>query len=52
MAAWIPIGTSLAIFDLQIAQILPTKFQSIGLLVQKKKRKIEFKDGRHGGYLG
>ena len=31
--------------------MLPTKFQ-IGLLVQEKKRKIDFQDGRHGGHLG
>ena len=27
-------------------------FKSIGLLVQKKKRKIDFQDGSHGGHLG
>ena len=32
--------------------MLPTKFQSIGLSVQEKKRKIDFKDGGHGGHLG
>ena len=26
--------------------------ESIGLLVQEKKRKIDFQDGRHGGHLG
>ena len=32
--------------------MLPTKFGSIGLLVQEKKRKINFQDGGHGGHLG
>ena len=32
--------------------MLLTKFQSIGLSVQEKKRKIDFKDGGHGGHLG
>ena len=27
-------------------------FKSIGLSVQEKKRKIDFQDGHHGGYLG
>ena len=32
--------------------MLPTKFESIGLLVQEKKRKIDFQDGSHDGHLG
>ena len=32
--------------------MIPTKFQVSFLLVQEKKRKIEFQDGRHGGHLG
>ena len=40
----------LAIFDLQDTQMLPS--ESIGLLVQEKKRKIDFQDGGHGGHLG
>ena len=43
-----PIGTILAIFDLQVTPMLPSKF---GLSVQEKKRKIDFQDGRHG-HLG
>ena len=35
----------LAIFDLQVTQMLPTK--SNGLSVQEKKRKIDFQDGCH-----
>ena len=31
---------------------LISSFKSIGLLFQEKKHKIEFQDGRHGGYLG
>ena len=27
-------------------------FESIGLSVQKKKRKVDFQDGHHGGHLG
>ena len=44
-----PIGTILAIFDLQITLMVPSKF---GLSVQEKKRKIDFQDGGHGGHLG
>ena len=33
------------------ATFLPT-LESIGLLVQEKKPKIDFQDGCHGGYLG
>ena len=39
----------LAIFDLQVTPMLPTKF---GLSVQEKKKKIDFQDGCHGGHLG
>ena len=44
----------LAIFDLQVTPMLPTKFHfdSIGLLVQEKKQKIDFQDGHHGCHLG
>ena len=35
-----PIGTNLAIFDLQITKILPTKFRVNWPFVQKKKCKI------------
>ena len=31
--------------------MLPTKFKSIGLSVQKKKGKIDFQDGCHLGFL-
>ena len=48
-----PIGTILAIFDLQVTLMLPTKFGvNFSLSVQEKKRKIDFQDGRHGGHLG
>ena len=43
-----PIETILAIFDLQITPMLLTQ---IGILVQKKKRKINFQNG-YGGHLG
>ena len=32
-------------FDLQVALILPTKFESTGLSVQEKKCKTDFQDG-------
>ena len=32
--------------------MLPTKFQTNGLSVQEKKRKIDFKDGSLGSHLG
>ena len=46
-----PIGLILAISVLQVTPMLPTKFGSIGPLVQEK-RKIDFQDGCHGGHLG
>ena len=36
-------GRILAIFDLQVTQLLPTKFRVNGLSVQEKKRKKNFK---------
>ena len=35
-----PIGMILAVFDLQVTAIIPTKAN--GLLVQEKKRKLDF----------
>ena len=32
--------------------MLPSKFESIGLSVQEKKRKIDFQDGIHVSHLG
>ena len=32
--------------------MLPPSFESIGLLVHKKKQTIDFQDGGHGGHLG
>ena len=46
------IGTILAIFDLQVTPMLPSRFESTGLSVQEKKRKTDFQDGCHGGHLG
>ena len=47
------IGMILAIFDLQVTQILPiSSLESTGLSVQEKKRKIDFQDGCHGAYPG
>ena len=39
----------LAIFDLEVTRMLPTK--SIGPWVQESKRKIDFQDGCHSGHL-
>ena len=41
----------LAIFDLQVNPILPTKFvESVGLSVQEKKPKIDFQGGGQLGF--
>ena len=40
----------LALFDLQVTLMLPTKIQVNCLSVQKKKLKIEFKDRDHLGF--
>ena len=45
-----PFGMILAIFDLQVTPMLPSKLVSIGLLVQEKKRKIDFQGGGHLGF--
>ena len=44
-------GTILAIFNLQVTLMFPTKIQDSWLSVQEK-RKINFKDGGHYGHLG
>ena len=46
------IGTTLSIFDLQVTPMLLPSFESTGLSVQEKKRKIDFQDDRYGGHLG
>ena len=46
------IRTILATFDLQVTSILPMKFESIALLVQEKKLKIDFQHGWQGNHLG
>ena len=47
------IGTILAIFDLRVTpQCFLPSFESTGLSVQEKRRKIDFQDGCHGGHLG
>ena len=45
-----PIKMTLAIFDLQVTRCFQPSFESIGLSVQEKKRKIDFQDGRHLGF--
>ena len=50
-----PIQTIYSILDLQVTQMLPTKFRDkwpFSFSVQEKKRKIHFKDGCHSGHLG
>ena len=42
----------LAIFDLQVTLMLPTKFQVNGLLSSGEVMKKRFQDGGHGGHLG
>ena len=37
--------------DLQVALILSTSFQSVGISVQEKKCKTDFQDGGHGGHF-
>ena len=41
-----------SILDLQVTLIFLFIFDSIGLSVQEKKRKIDFQDGGHSGNLG
>ena len=36
----------------ELLQCFLPSFESTGLSVQKKKRKIDFQDGCHGGHLG
>ena len=45
-----PIGMILAIFDLQVTLMVPSKFGVNWSLVQEKKRKIDFQDGGHLGF--
>ena len=45
-----PIGTILAIFDLQVIPMLPTMFRVNWLLGSQEKRKIDFQDGGHLGF--
>ena len=47
-----PFRIILATADLQVISILPMNFESIALLVQEKKFKIDIQDGRHGHHLG
>ena len=42
----------LAIFDVQVPQMLPTKFRVNWPFGSEKKRKIDFQDGCHGAYPG
>ena len=48
---WCPLGTILAVFDLQIALILPKKFKSVSLSAQEKKLKMDVQDGSYDGHF-
>ena len=41
----------LAIFDLQVTPMLPTKFK-VNMPFGSEEVKINFQDGRYGGHLG
>ena len=47
-----PIGTILAIFDLQVTPMLPSKFRVNWPFGSGEEAKIDFQDGGHGGHLG
>ena len=46
------IGTILAIFDLQVTPMLPSKFGVNWPFGSGEEAKIDFQDGGHGGHLG
>ena len=46
------IGITLAIFDLQVISSFLLSFESVGLSVQEKKRKMHCQDDGRGGHLG
>ena len=50
--SWISDQNNFTIFDQQVFSYFLPSFKSTGLLVQEKKRKIDFQDGGHGGHLG
>ena len=50
--SWISDRNDFSYFCLQVTQCFLPSFESIGLSVLEKKRKIHFQDGRHGGHLG
>ena len=47
-----PIGTLLAIFDLQVTLMIPSKFGVNWPFGSGEEAKIDFQDGGHGGHLG
>ena len=49
-AAILDFGQEHAIFDLQVTAMLPTRFKSVGILVQEKKQILDFQDGHLGGF--
>ena len=47
-----PIGTILAIFDLQVTLMLPSNFEVNWPFGSGEEAKIDFQDGGHGSHLG
>ena len=47
-----PISMVVAIFDLQVTVMLPTKFGVNWPFGSGEEAKIDFQDGGHGGHLG
>ena len=50
--SWISDQHDFSYFGLQVTRCFLATLESIGLLVQEKKRKIDFQDGGHRGHLG
>ena len=46
------IGTILAIFDIQVTPVPPSKFGVDWPFGSGEEAKIDFQDGSHGGHLG
>ena len=51
-SSWLSNQNDFSCFDLLVTSMLPVKFQDIWLSFQEERRKIDFQDGGHGGYLG
>ena len=51
-SSWISDRNNFSFFDIQVTPCFLPSFKSVGLLVQEKKRKIDFQDSRHSGHFG